>query len=208
VNRGRSTRLAGALAAATIALAACGGATATFSPDGPCLADGRVAGAYPALEALLPTSLGGAAPTSRDSGRDCSDAALGILVTHDVHDLRFAGVTWDEGGGDGTTVAVLALPSGDLPVAWAEEFYQAGAEAARNTANITTARPTYPGVGLVFRLDTLNDLSFQTVIVWTDGPRARVVLVATQVGPDASRTAHDARVAAAVAAAWAAQTGG
>ena len=40
----------------------------------------------------------------------------------------------------------------------------------------------------------------ETVIVWPDLPDARVVIVATQVGPTASRQVHDARVAEAVGA--------
>ena len=56
-----------------------------------------------------------------------------------------------------------------------------------------------PGAGLVFRLETLNNLSLQTVVVWPDGPDVWVVIVATTVDPSASRAAHDQRVEAAVA---------
>jgi hypothetical protein len=179
-------------------LAGCGPAGPSFTADGPCLADGRAPGAYPALEALLPKAISNRAATTVDSGRNCSDAALGTLTGHAVHELRFAGATWDEGSGNGVSIAVLAVPDGALQVAWAEEFYQYGAINGKHTGNIETTRPTYPGAGTVFRLDTLNDLSFQTVIVWPDGGRVRVVIVATQVGPTASRTVHDARVAEAV----------
>jgi hypothetical protein len=122
-------------------------------------------------------------------------------VDHGVRELRFAGATWDEGAGNGVSIAVLSLPDGDLPIGWVEDFYQLGAENAKHTGNIETSRPTYPGAGTVFRLDTLNDLSFQTVVVWADGPIARVVIVATQVGPSASKSVHDARVSEAVGAA-------
>jgi hypothetical protein len=198
--------LLAALLAGPLLLAACGSAGATFSPDGPCVVDGRAAGAYPALEALVPATFDGVVATTRDSGRDCSRTALGTFaVAHDLAEVRFAGATWDEGGGLGTSIAVLALPAGDLPVAWAEQFYEEGAKAAKRTERIETSRPILDGPGEVFRLDTLNELSFQSVVVWADGPVARVVIVATRVSPDTSRAEHDARVLAAVAAAWAAQ---
>jgi hypothetical protein len=183
-----------------------GGCTAAppFDPHGPCEVDGRAAGAYPALEAALPGELADRPPDSRDSGRSCSAAALGALAGHGVAELRFAGVTWDDGGGAGASIAVLALPDGALPVAWVEEFYEVGARTARRTEKIETDRPSIEPAGVVFRLDTLNDLSFQSVVVWPDGPIARVVLVASPVRPDASRADHDAIVAAAVAAAVAA----
>jgi hypothetical protein len=59
------------------------------------------------------------------------------------------------------------------------------------------------GAGDVFRLETINDLSLQTVVIWEDQGLIHVVIVATTVGPDASRSAHDERVAIAVAVAGA-----
>ena len=189
-----------AVAAATAGCSLVAGPS--FSTDGPCVVDGRAPGAYPALEAQIPRTIAGRAATSVDSGRNCSDKALGWFASnHEVHELHFAGATWDEGNGSGVSIAVLALPDRPLPVTWAEEFYQAGANAGKHTGNIEVSRPTYPGAGTVYRLDTLNDLSFQTVIVWPDGLLARVVIVATQVGPTASKTVHDGRVAEAVGAA-------
>lgn len=189
------------LALATVA-AGCGLAGPSFSTDGPCVVDGRAPGAYPDLEAEIPGMISGRAATSVDSGRNCSDKALGWFSSnHDVHELHFAGATWDEGNGSGVSIAVLALPDKALPATWAEEFYLAGANAGKHTGNIEVSHPTYPGAGTVYRLDTLNDLSFQTVVVWPDGPLARVVIVATQVGPTASKTVHDGRVAEAVGAA-------
>ena len=185
-----------ALAVALVVATACTGGGATFSPSGPCVVDGRAPGAFPELERLLPASPS-APPTTRDSGRSCSDAALGTLVTHGVHELRSAGETWDRGNGNGTTIAVLALPSGDLPPAWAEEFYEVGARTARKTDRIESSRPTIDG-SPVFRLDTLNDLSLQSVLVWGDAPVVRVVLVATPVSLSTSRRQHDDAVAAAL----------
>jgi hypothetical protein len=189
------------LVATLVTLAACGQAGGTFSPTGPCLADGRGPGTYPDLEAVVPRSLEGRTATSVDSGRKCSDSALGSLTTHGVTDLRFAGAVWSGGSDAGTSIAVLALPTGTLPVVWAEEFYGFGAVTGKKTDNIATSRPSFDGVGETFRIDALNDLSFQSVVVWQDGPLVRVVIVATAVDPGASKTAHDAQIASAVAAA-------
>jgi hypothetical protein len=188
-----------------LGVAACGQAGATFSIDGPCLADGRAPGTYPTLEARVPHTLGGQAATTIDSGRNCSETALGALATHGVTDLRFAGATWARGNDAGTSIAVLGLPGGTLPVAWAEEFYGFGAVTGKKTDNIQTSRPSFDTVGQTFRIDALNDLSLQSVLLWQDGPLVRVVIVATAVDPGASIAAHDAEIAAAVAAAAAVQ---
>ncbi|HYN70242.1 MAG TPA: hypothetical protein VEX41_08530 [Candidatus Eisenbacteria bacterium] len=117
-------------------------------------------------------------------------------------ELDFAGATWDGGNGVATSIAVLALPAGaPLPVAWVEEFYEVGARSGKKTDNVEVSRPTFREVGSVYRLDALNDLSFQSVIVWSDGPIVRVVIVASPVNPSASRAEHNSRVEAAVQAA-------
>ena len=196
-------RLAAALAAAVL-FGACGAAPAASGPLGPCGADKADAtsiGGFPELERLLPASLGGQPPNVVNSGRSCSDKALGSLATHGVRELRYAGATWNQGRSDATVVAVLATPP-DQPLAdqaWIEEFYTAGAVAATKTDNVTTTRPTMDPVGKVFRLDALNDLSLQTVVTWNEAGLVHVVIVASEVGPTASRADHDARVAAAVA---------
>jgi hypothetical protein len=197
--------VAAALGAALV-VSACGAAGASFSTNGPCLADGRSSGAYPQLEALVPKSISSRPATTVDSGRNCTSDSLGSFMSHGVQEIDFAGATWDEGGGNGVSIAVLTTPGAALPAAWAEEFYTLGAAKAKDTGNLETTRPTYPGAGSVFRLDTLNDLSFQTVVVWADGNADRVVIVATEVGPTASKTVHDARVAEAVGAAAVAET--
>lgn len=186
--------------ALAMALAACGGAGSTFDPRGTCGPDGKAPGAYPALEKGLPTSFEGKAPTSVDSGRHCSEAALGSLITHDASGIEFAGAVWDLGGGTGVTSALFSLPGRALPADWIAEFYEIGARTAKRTENITTSRPTFAGTGAAFRLDTLNDLSLQSVVTWQDGSIVRVVLVATTVSPSASRAVHDDLVAKAVAA--------
>ena len=215
IGRARCSRGALAtLAALALALAAtaCGGPGATFDPAGPCVVDGRAAGAYPDLEARLPAELDGASPGTVDSGRNCSEAALGSLVSHDIDAVEFAGATWDLGNGDGVSSVVFrvlpSVPRQALPAEWIAEFYEVGARAAKKTSNVETSRPTFDGAGETWRLDALNDLSFQTVVTWQEAGVVRVVLIATKVAPDASRAAHDELVAAAVRASEEASAGG
>ena len=199
---GSLVRSAGVAVLALLVLAGC-------ASNGRAAASGcedlRAPGTYPELEAQLPSSLGedGRAPDSVDSGRSCSDQALGTLRQHGVTELRFAGATWEVGNSDGTVIVSLALPEGApvLQEAWVEEFYEAGAQSAKKTDNIETSRPTVAGAGEVFRIDTLNDLSLQSVVTWQVDGATHVVIVATEVTPAASRAAHDERVATAVAAA-------
>ena len=201
--RARLLRACSSMSAALVLaliVTGCGGAAVTFDPAGPCVVDGRIAGAYPDLEARLPGALDGEPPDTVDSGRNCSEGALGSLVARDLDSVRFAGATWDLGGGKGVSSVIFAGPGTDLPAAWIAEFYEIGARTAKRTGNIETSRPRFDGAGETWRLDTLNDLSLQTVITWQDGALVRAVLVATPVSPDASRAAHDALVEAAVRA--------
>lgn len=180
------------------ALAGCGVPGTTFDPSGPCVVDGQVAGAYPDLEARLPTALDGAGPTTVDSGRTCSEEGLGTLAARDVAVLTFAGATWDLGDGSGVSSVVFAVPDGELPAAWIAEFYEAGARAGKKTSNIEATRPAFDGAADAWRLDAINDLSLQTVVTWQEGALVRVVLIATKVAPDASRAVHDELVTSAV----------
>lgn len=194
--------------------AACGGpAAASFSPEGPCTANGRAPGGYPDLEAKLPPALGGLAPaggtggatadvppTTVDSGRNCTEETLVTLWGHGVRELRFAGGIWDVGDGEGIVSAVFLAPPGqpELQLAWVEEFYEASGRASSKAENIQVSRPTIDPAGEVFRIDALNDLSLQTVAVWPDGEVVRVVLVATNVEPGADRAEHERVVELAV----------
>jgi len=195
--------------AASLAVAGCGEPAASFSGEGPCTVDGRAAGGYPDLEAGLPASLGGIGPeggtgnatsdlrpTSVDSGRNCTQEALGTLWDRGVRELRFAGAIWDFGGGEGVVSALFTRPAGQpaLDHAWLEEFYEASARASSKAENVTVTRPTIEPAGEAFRVDALNDLSLQTVVVWPDGDVVRVALVATNVEPGADRADHEATV--------------
>lgn len=198
----RLPRLAAVLWAASLALAltGCGAAAEPSGPLGPCGDDAKSIGGYPVLEAVVPRLLDGKAPDKVDSGRSCSADALGFLTTHGIHELRFAGATWSHGGADATVIAVLATPTEQpmLQEAWIEEFYTAGAVAGKHTENTTTTRPVMDGAGQVFRLDTLNDLSLQSVVIWDDRGLIHVVIVATTVSPSASRAVHEQRLIEAV----------
>ncbi len=190
--------------------AACGGtSTPTPTPPGAsCLADTRAPGTFKQLEALLPRGMIERSPDSLDSGANCTTASLGSYASHGIGELRFAGATWDYGRGDATVAAVVTgAPIGpSLQLAWVEEFYTVGAVNGRHTGEVKTSRPTMAGAGQVFRLETVNDLSLQTVVIWPAGQFVRVIIVATTIGPDASRAAHDQRVEVAVEVAAGAPT--
>ena len=63
----------------------------SFDPTGPCTADGSAPGAYPDLEARVPTTYRDAAPETLDSGRNCSAESLGSLADAGFDEVRFAG---------------------------------------------------------------------------------------------------------------------
>jgi hypothetical protein len=188
-------------------LAGCAGPAASFTSDGPCVADGRAPGLYPDLEALLPGGLGETGATTVDSGRSCSDQRLGTLKAHGVTDLRYAGATWTPEDGGSTVIAVFTTPAGApaLEAGWMEEFYESSARASTKTENIEISHPSYEEAGEVYRLDTLNELSYQTVLVWPGGSNVvHVVIVATQLEPGGpGRADHDNGVR--IAALWAAR---
>ena len=178
-----------------IAAALLVGCAASFDPSGPCTTDGRAPGAYPDLEALVPHELGGERANTIDSGRNCSATALGSLAAHDVTQLRFAGSTWDHGANAGVTSAVLEAPG--LQADWVHEFYRTGAEAGRNTEQVTSSSANVDGTTR-YRIDTLNGESYQSVVTWQDGEHVRVVLVGSFIR-DTSKAAHDRVVELAVA---------
>ncbi len=151
-----------------VVLAGCGGGSpdSSFDPATACTTDGRFSGAYPSLEARLPRRLAGRGPDTRDSGRNCSSGELGTLAGHGIHEVRYAGATWQLGSGSGVSLAVFT--GSGLTAEWLGEWYEAGARAARNTRNITPSRPAIGGRP-AYRLDTVNGDSNQTVITW-DAP--------------------------------------
>ena len=197
------TRSLLALALGLFVVAACGRVGASVGPLGPCGDDARGSGAYPELERLLPTSLDGRPPDRVDSGRSCSATALSTYASHGIHEVRYGGATWTDGPQDGTVIAVfVAAPDQPtLDQTWVQEFYETGARASTKTENIEITMPQLGEGGRYWRLETLNDLSLQTVAGWGGDPGVvHVVIVATQVQPGASRAGHDDRVDRAIRA--------
>jgi hypothetical protein len=172
-----------ALALVTL-LAACGGAripVVSFDPASPCTTDGRQPGAYPDLEALLPTSYQGKPPDNVDSGRNCTPVALGSLADDGITGVRFAGATWDLSGTSGLTVAVFEARG--LDAAEMLGFYRDGAAANSKTEKLATAELTVAGRP-AHRLDVLqSDGTGQTVVTWPGTEPGRVnVLLAADLG--------------------------
>lgn len=194
----RLARLASLCLAAVCLVAALSGCNAeqlAQNPLGPCGDDARSPGGFPDLEAKLPATFGpdGAVPDRVDSGRSCSDTALGTLKSHGITELDFAGATWNEdSSSEGTVIAVVQAPRylEPLETSWVEEFYEAGARNGKKTDNIEVSRPGIGAIGEVFWLDTINDLSFQTVAVWPGDGVVHVVIVATDVAPLKDRGVH------------------
>jgi len=175
-----------------LALGACGGGrvlTASFDPASACTTDGRMAGAYPNLEALLPTVYDGKAPTTVDSGRSCTAKALGTLATAGLTGVRFAGATWSLGSASAITIAVFEGTA--LDAAKMLDFYAIPARTASHTDKYQVTDTTVAGLA-AHRLDVLNsDGTTQSIVVWPDGAAGRVrVLLASDLG--------DTRVAAAL----------
>jgi hypothetical protein len=167
--------------AVVLGLAACSSSPYTsFDPAGPCTVDGRFPGAYPALEAMVPTTYFGRGPDTLDSGRNCSVAELGTLAGHGLTEVRFAGGTWNTSANSGVTLAVF---TGDgLTAEWLGEWYEASARAATNTRQITPSRPSVAG-RQGYRLDTINGDSNQSVTTW---PSAKADVIYVVLAADTS----------------------
>jgi hypothetical protein len=186
-HRRRSRVVAFALAiASAFSLAACSGyATSSFDPNGPCTTDGSASGAYPELEARVPTIFLEARPERLDSGRHCSAAALGSLATMGFTEIRFAGGTWTFGAERAAALAVFSAPG--LTVDAMADFYLAGALAANRTQVLAESRPTLAGrAGR--RLDTRTGARLQSVEIWPAAAQDVVNVVITNDLPDARIT--------------------
>jgi hypothetical protein len=170
--------------AAVLLTAACGGAPApsSFDPSGACSTDGRAAGAYPDLEALVPKRYQGVPPGTLDSGRNCTAANLGVLASLGITEVRFAGATWSFGAERAAVLAVFRTHglSGEALA----DFYAASARAAARTKIVATSAPMIAGrPGR--RLDTMTGERVQTVVVWPSAEPDVVNVVITNDLPDA-----------------------
>jgi hypothetical protein len=176
-----TSRLIAAFAVALV-LAGCtgGGPPPSFDPSGPCTGDGQRSGAYPQLERLIPAAFEGIAPVRIDSGRNCTERNLGTLASHGIREVRFAGGLWETGERSGFTMAVLTARG--LTAEWMADFYEAGARAGRKTEDVRRSIFDLDGRN-AWMISTLNDESYQTIVVWdADLPgMVRAVLVGSDV---------------------------
>jgi hypothetical protein len=163
-------------------LAGCGEAAApSFDPTGPCTADGSAPGAYPELEALVPTTYRDAAPERLDSGRNCTPENLGALADLGYDEIRFAGATWSFGAERALALVVFSAPG--LRAEQIADFYAASARAASRTEIIAEDAVTIAGrPGR--RLDTKTGERLQTVVVWPAVSPDLVDVVITNDLPD------------------------
>jgi hypothetical protein len=166
-----------------IALAACGGAgaAASFDVGAGCPSEGRAAGAYPELEARIPTAYEGRGPNQLDSGRHCDPASLGSLAAAGFDEVRFAGGTWDLGGYRAAALVVFEAPG--LTADQVAEFYETSAEAANRTQITRRATPEIAGRP-GHRLDSTTGDRTQTVVTWPSADEGVVNVVLTNDLPD------------------------
>ena len=183
-----------AILVAFVVVAALAGACSAnaFDPTGPCTADGAKPGAYPELEALVPSKFRGGPPTALDSGRTCTKDGLATLAGHAIEEVRFAGGTWNTGTDSGVSLAVFTAAKGPrLDPAWLVEFYETGARAGKNVTSVETTDYSVGGDVAGRRIDVLNGESFQTIVIWQRGETVAVALAGDFIRDIQTRDAHD-----------------
>jgi hypothetical protein len=172
-----------ALAGLVLLLTACTPqAAVSFDPSGPCTTDGAAPGAYPDLEALVPTRFRDEPPGTLDSGRHCSGPSLGSLAEAGIAELRFAGATWSFGAERAAVLAVFEAPG--LTSEALATFYATSARSANRTEVLAESSPSIAGRP-AHRLDTKTGERLQTVVVWPSAATNRVNVVITNDLPDA-----------------------
>jgi hypothetical protein len=178
------TRSVLTLALSTITLltfGACVASAPSFDPTGPCTTDGSAAGAYPELEALVPTTYEARGPDMLDSGRNCTPGNLGTLEAAGIDQVRFAGGTWDFGGDRAAALVVFQAPG--LTAKLIAEFYAAGAVGSNRTVITAIGTPTLAGRP-GHRLDTKTGDRLQTVVMWPSATPDTVNVVISNDLPD------------------------
>ena len=169
------------LALAAILAACSGAATSSFDPTGPCSGDGSAPGAYPDLEAMVPTSYEDRAPDRLDSGRNCTDENLGSLADEGLEEVRFAGGTWEFGSDIAAVLAVFAADG--LTVDALADWWESTARASSRTQILNSADVDMDGRE-VRRLDTKTGERLQSVLVWEGTEPGQVNVVLTHNLPD------------------------
>lgn len=178
----RSSTLTAVVLALALSAGACSATpAASFDPSGPCTVDGSAPGAYPDLEAMVPTTFQDTAPKTLDSGRKCTLEGLGALKGAGFDEVRFAGGTWGFGGIRAAALVVFSAP--DLTAAAIADFYTESAGTASRTQVAGTSTPTLAGRP-GHRLDTMTGDRQQTVMVWPAAEPGVVNVVITNDLPD------------------------
>ena len=170
------------IAAVLFATAACGSPDApSFDPTGLCTTDGAAPGAYPDLEARVPTTYEGQAPERLDSGRNCSAENLGVLAGAGITEVRFAGGNWSFGGNRAAALVVFAAPG--LTADLIADFYAESARTANRTEVTGESTANLAGES-VRRLDSTTGPRIQTIVVWSAADAGVVNVVITNDLPD------------------------
>lgn len=169
------------VAAAILAIGACAAPAASFDPTGPCTGDGSAPGAYPDLEARVPTTYEDQPPETLDSGRNCSVENLGSLAATGITEVRFAGGNWSFGGNRAAALVVFSSPG--LTADAIADFYLESARASNRTQITGESRPTLAGES-TRRMDSKTGERIQTVVVWPSSDTDIVNVVITNDLPD------------------------
>jgi len=169
------------LAVALSAAACSGGPPPSFDPTGDCTTDGRAPGAYPDLEALVPTKYQGVAPGTLDSGRNCTVTNLGSLARLGIKEVRFAGGTWSFGAERAAVLAVFRTHG--LTADYLAAFYNESARGAARTKILGASEPMIAGRP-GHRLDTMTGERLQTVVVWPSAEPDVINVVISNDLPD------------------------
>ncbi|HVQ22180.1 MAG TPA: hypothetical protein VMT36_02815, partial [Candidatus Saccharimonadia bacterium] len=137
----------------------------TLDPAAPCAGadEQRAARFDPELEALIPPTIEGVAPSTLDSGRYCSAKTLGTLAAAGFHEVRFAGATWPGADASGLAVVVYRAPGLTLD-AMADTFAK-GADDARSVNQVHAQAIQVAGRPAV-RIDAAKGEDPQTVYLW------------------------------------------
>ena len=180
--RPNAVSLVALLVIALVAAGCVGDEVASFDPSSPCVTDGAAPGAYPELEALIPTTFEDEAPETLDSGRNCTPENLANLAEAGIDEVRYAGGTWSFGGRRAAALVVFTAPG--LTAELLATFYGTSAQTANRTVVTGTSTPTLAGRP-GFRIDTETGDRLQTVLVWPSAVPDRVNVVISTDLPDA-----------------------
>jgi hypothetical protein len=170
-----------ALLLVALVVACAGPEASSFDPGGPCIEDGSAPGAYPDLEAMVPTTFEDKGPETLDSGRKCTAEGLGALRDAGFDEVHFAGGTWGFGAIRAAALVVFSAPG--LSADDVARFYAVSASGASRTRITAESTPTLAGRP-GHRLDTVTGDRQQTVMVWPAAVPDVVNIVLTNDLPD------------------------